>query len=90
MHQYHESHFPLLTTAGDFSSEMAYYLPREFTAIVIVAVYIPPSENATANSNETLQELHDTISEQKMALSDAVFIITGDFNQLKLESVAPK
>ncbi len=36
-----------------------FYLPREFTAIVIVAVYIPPC----ANTKDALRELYSAISE---------------------------
>ncbi len=38
-----------------------FYLPREFTAIVIVAVYIPPC----ANAKDALHELYSAISEQQ-------------------------
>ncbi len=38
-----------------------FYLPREFTAIVIVAVYIPPC----ANAKDALRELYSVISEQQ-------------------------
>ncbi len=37
------------------------YMPREFTAIVIVAVYIPPC----ANAKDALRELYCAISEQQ-------------------------
>ncbi len=38
-----------------------FYLPREFTAIVIVAVYIPPCTNA----KDALRELYSAIREQQ-------------------------
>ncbi|KAI2643798.1 hypothetical protein H4Q32_029977 [Labeo rohita] len=63
-----------------------FYLPREFTAIVIVAVYIPPC----ANSKDVLRELYSAISEQQTNNPDAFYIIAGDFNHANLKSVLPK
>ncbi len=51
-----------------------FWLPREFTAIIITAVYIPPQ----ANTDQALRELYGNISEQETAHPDAAFIITGD------------
>lgn len=42
-----------------------FYLPREFTAVFLEAVYIHPQAN---------QELHDVISELEMAQPDALQI----------------
>ncbi|KAL0195209.1 hypothetical protein M9458_008781, partial [Cirrhinus mrigala] len=63
-----------------------FYLPREFTAIVIVAVYIPPC----ANAKDALRELYNAISEQQTNNPDGFFIIAGDFNHANLKSVLPK
>ena len=63
-----------------------YYLPREFTAVFLVAVYIPPR----ANSAAALGVLHDVISVLETAHPDAVFITAGDFNQCNLRTVFPK
>nr|XP_055074620.1 uncharacterized protein LOC129454148 [Misgurnus anguillicaudatus] len=63
-----------------------FYLPREFTAVMVVGVYIPPS----ANANEALRELYDTISGQQTAHPDGFFIVAGDFNHANLKTVAPK
>ncbi|KAI2646667.1 hypothetical protein H4Q32_027929 [Labeo rohita] len=63
-----------------------FYLPREFTAIVIVAVYIPPCTNA----KDALRELYSAISEQQTNNPDGFFIIAGDFNHANLKSVLPK
>ncbi len=38
-----------------------FWLPREFTAIIIAAVYIPPQ----ANTDQALKELYGNISEQE-------------------------
>ncbi len=53
-----------------------FYLQWEFTAIVIVAVYIPPC----ATANDALRELYSAISEQQTNNPDGFFIIAGDFN----------
>ncbi len=63
-----------------------FHLPQEFTAIVIVAVYIPPC----ANAKDALRELYSTISEQQTNNPDRLFIIAGDFNHANLKTVLPK
>ncbi|KAI4899983.1 hypothetical protein NFI96_001451 [Prochilodus magdalenae] len=63
-----------------------FYLPREFSAVFILAVYIPPR----ANSSTALGLLHDAICKQETAHPDAVFIVAGDFNHCKLRTVFPK
>ncbi len=63
-----------------------FYLPREFTAIVIVAVYIPPC----ANAKDALRELYSAISEQQTNNPDGFFIIAGDFNHANLKTVLSK
>ncbi len=61
-----------------------FYLPREFTAIVIAA--IPPC----ANTKDALRELYSAISEQQTNNPDGFFIIAGDFNHANLKTVLPK
>ncbi len=63
-----------------------FYLPREFTAIVIAAVYIPPC----ANAKDALRELYSAISEQQTNNPDGLFIIAGDFNHANLKTILPK
>ncbi len=63
-----------------------FYLPREFTAIVIVAVYIPPC----ANAKDALHELYSAINEQQTNNPDGFFIIAGDFNHANLKTGLPK
>ncbi len=62
-----------------------FWLPREFTAIITTAVYIPPQ----ANTDQALRELYGNISEQETAHPDAAFIITGDFNKANFRTIAP-
>ncbi|KAL0153828.1 hypothetical protein M9458_050858 [Cirrhinus mrigala] len=66
-----------------------FYLPREYTAILLCAVYIPPSSNGN-NRSEALNELYQHISEQQTAHPDAFLIVAGDFNLADLKSVFPK
>ncbi len=63
-----------------------FWLPREFTAIIITAVYIPPQ----ANTDQALKELYGNISEQETTHPDAAFVVTGDFNKANFRTIAPK
>ncbi|KAK0141960.1 RNA-directed DNA polymerase from mobile element jockey [Merluccius polli] len=63
-----------------------FYTPRELTAVIVTAVYVPPS----ANCKEAMAELYTNISETQTDHPDAFFIIAGDFNQASLKSVMPK
>ncbi len=67
----------------------SFWLPREFTAIIITAVYIPPP-HPQANTDQALRELYGKISEQETANPDAAFIIMGDFNKANFRTIAPK
>ncbi len=63
-----------------------FWLPREFTAIIITAVYIPPQ----ANTDQALRELYGNIGEQETAHPDAAFVVMGDFNKANFRTIAPK
>ncbi|KAK1790105.1 hypothetical protein P4O66_002411 [Electrophorus voltai] len=63
-----------------------FYLPREFTSVFIIALYIPPS----ATTREALQELYGAISELQSVHPDGLFIVAGYFNHANLKSVLPK
>ncbi len=63
-----------------------FWLPREFTVIIVTAVYIPPQ----ANTDQALKKMYGNISEQETAHPDAVFVVTGDFNKAKFRTIAPK
>ena len=53
-----------------------YYVPREFSHVVVIVVYIPPD----ANDNNAKDILSKYISELDAEAPDAARIITGDFN----------
>ncbi len=63
-----------------------FWLPTEFTAVIIPAVHIPPQ----ANTDQALRELYGNISEQETMHPDAAFVVTGDFNKANLRTIAPK
>ncbi len=62
-----------------------FYLPREFTSIIITAVYIPPQ----ADTSVALSKLHDELSGYINKHPDAAAIIAGDFNKANLKKVMP-
>ena len=59
-----------------------YYLPREFTSTIVIAIYIPPSADAAVAC--------DVISYAAAKLQnehpDAFMVITGDFNHASLNN----
>uniref|UniRef100_A0A3P9IGT3 Reverse transcriptase domain-containing protein n=1 Tax=Oryzias latipes TaxID=8090 RepID=A0A3P9IGT3_ORYLA len=61
------------------------YLPREFTVVMVTAVYIPPD----ANANTAIGHLRDSIGRQQSRYPEAVHIIAGDFNHVDLKPVLP-
>ena len=62
-----------------------FYLPREFSVIIIIAAYIPPD----ANAKEAMKILYVAISKLQSTYPEAVFIIGGDFNHSRLKTVLP-
>ncbi len=62
-----------------------FYLPREFSSIVVTAVYIPPQ----ADTRLALSNLQDVLSGYINKHPDAAFIIAGDFNKANLKNVMP-
>ena len=62
-----------------------FYLPREFSNIVVTLVYIPPSGNA----NNAEVALSDVIMKSENKYPDAINIITGDFNHCEFSMCIP-
>ena len=62
------------------------YLPREFTIVMVTAVYIPPD----ANARTALCHLDNALSRQQNNHLEAVHVIAGDFNHADLKVVLPK
>jgi len=62
-----------------------FYLPREFSSIVVTAIYIPPQ----ADTSLALSKLHDELSGYINKHPDAACIIAGDFNKANLKKVIP-
>jgi hypothetical protein len=62
-----------------------HYLPREFSSILFVAVYLPPQTNAGAKT--ALNQLYKVISKQENAHPEVALLVAGDFNAGKLKSV---
>ena len=63
-----------------------FYLPREFTSVVLTAVYVP----AHADNNTALEELYGVIDRTETSRPEAAFIVAGDFNNAKLRKVLPR
>ncbi len=62
-----------------------FYLPREFSAVIATAVYIPPQ----ADTGLALSKLHEELSGYINKHPDAASIIAGDFNKANLRKVMP-
>lgn len=62
-----------------------YYLPREFSNVIVLVVYIPPSANAKLANDTIARAAHSLLSHTP----DALIIINGDFNHCTLSSTLP-
>ena len=54
-----------------------HYLPREFSSILFVAVYLPPQTDA--GTKTALNQLFKAISKQENAHPEVVLLVAGDF-----------
>ena len=64
----------------------AFHLPREFTCMVITAVYIPPH----TDNNTTLDQLFGLVDRTETSRPEAGFIVAGDFNTANMNKVLPR
>ena len=64
-----------------------HYLPREFSSVFFVAVYIPPQSEA--GTKIALNELYSARSKQENTHPEAALLVARDFNVAKLKSVSP-
>ncbi|KAK1796931.1 hypothetical protein P4O66_000895 [Electrophorus voltai] len=62
-----------------------FYLPREFSSVIINTVYIPPQ----ANMDTALCELHEALTQFQAQHQDAALIVVGDFNGANLKCAVP-
>jgi DNA gyrase/topoisomerase IV subunit A len=63
------------------------YLPREFSSVFFVDVYISPQTDA--GTETALNELYTVISKQENTHSEAALPVAGVHNAGKLKSVLP-
>ena len=62
-----------------------YYLPREFSNVIVILVYIPPSANAKLATDMIARVAHELQSHTP----DALVMISGDFNHCTLSASLP-
>ena len=62
-----------------------YYLPREFTVVVAIVVYIPPS----AHAETACDVVHTVVARLQAKYPDSVVFVTGDFNHVSLSKTLP-
>lgn len=72
----------MLSGLGISNDKKQFYLPREHTVVIVMAVYIP----LQANVMLVLKQHYDVISKQQNTHPDGI-IIAGDFNQANLKHV---
>ena len=66
-------------------SARPYYLPREFSNIFVMVVYIQPN----ANVDTAASKIQDVFSRIAASSPDSVQMVLGDFNSCDLRSVMP-
>jgi hypothetical protein len=63
-------------------------LPREFSSLLFVAIYLPPQSETDTKTG--LNQLYKAISKEENAHPEVVLLVAGDFNAGKQKSVLPK
>ena len=63
--------------------DMFFYLPREFSSILFVAIYVPPQTDA--GTKTALSQLYKKISKQETTQPEVALLVAGDFNAGKLK-----
>jgi len=61
------------------------YLPREFSHVIVVAAYVPPSANAEA----ACDVIHSATSRLLTQHPNALLLLSGDFNHAPPSSTLP-
>ena len=62
-----------------------YYVPREFSHVLVTVVYIHPK----ANREAAIDAVAKSVSNQQASSPDGLFIVTGDFNHCSLKATLP-
>ena len=62
-----------------------FYLPREFSSIILTAVYTPQ-----ANTDAAVIQLSDIVTQAEHSQPDSFVIVTGDFNKANPKKEMPK
>lgn len=62
-----------------------FYLPREFSHVVMVTVYIPPSPNPTS----VCDAIYSPIVQLQTQHPSAFIAILGDFNHVSMDKTVP-
>jgi hypothetical protein len=60
-----------------YPRKQRYYLSREFSSVIVTAVYIPPQADTTT----ALKELQWTSCKLETTYPEAAFILAVDFNK---------
>ncbi|KAI5620514.1 gastrula zinc finger protein XlCGF28.1-like [Silurus asotus] len=62
-----------------------FYLPPEFSSVIVSAVYIPPQ----ADTDTAVWDLHETLTLHQTQHRDAALIVVGEFNSANLKRALP-